>query len=77
MAMHMLRVVDLIIGIIGTIALVLAAICWWKAASIDVPDNIDIFIGELQRAARWNAWAARAAVVGALCGAWTYGRSLA
>jgi flagellar biosynthesis/type III secretory pathway M-ring protein FliF/YscJ len=36
--------------------------------------NIDTFIGELQRASRWNAYGALAASIAALCAAYTFAR---
>jgi hypothetical protein len=57
-------------GIATTVAAALfgiaSAVLWWVAASIVVPDNIDTFIGELQRAGKWNARAATCASIAAL-----------
>lgn len=58
---------DLAIGIIGAASSFAAAILWLRASLMAVPDNIDTFIYELQRISRWNAYAAWAAVVAALC----------
>ena len=65
---------DRIVGLVGVVASFGAAVLWFYASRIDVPDNIDTFIGELQRISRWNAWAARAAFVAALCTAYVFWR---
>ncbi|WP_027167318.1 hypothetical protein [Mesorhizobium sp. WSM3224] len=55
------------INLMGLVATGLAAVFWLIAASIRVPDNIDTFIGELQRAGRWNAAGGLAACLGFTC----------
>lgn len=60
------------ISILGLFASLSAAVCWLRASLIEVPDNIDTFIGELQRIGRWNAWGATAACVAALCAAYLF-----
>ena len=40
---------DSIISIAGVISTLLAAYWWFRASLIQVPDNIDTFIGVLQR----------------------------
>jgi len=57
-------------GIIGVLAALAAAGLWLRASVIDVPNNIDTIVGELQRMGRWNASAAFASFVAALCGAY-------
>jgi len=52
--------VDFAVCSIGVISSVVAAVLWFKASYIKVPDNQDTFIGELQRISRWNARAAQA-----------------
>ena len=54
---------------IGTVAAAVAAVFWFWSATITVPDNIDTFIGELQRISRYSAYGATAAGVAAICGA--------
>jgi hypothetical protein len=56
-----------IIQWLGILATAAAAILWLWASLVDVPDNIDTFVGQLQRASRLNAWAALAACVAASC----------
>ena len=68
--------VDRIVGAVGIIALSAAAVLWLRAAIINIPDNQDTFIAALQHAARWNSYASFAAVGAALCGVWTYVRSI-
>lgn len=52
---------------IGAIAGAFAAYFWLRASLVEVPDNLDTFIGELQHASRLNAYGAGAAVVASLC----------
>ena len=68
--------VDRIVGVAGTLAVLAAAVLWFRAASVEIPDNIDTIVGELQRAALWNSYASYAAVAAALFAAWTFARSL-
>jgi hypothetical protein len=56
-----------VVGLVGIISSVAAAILWFWASRIKVPDDMDTFIGELQRISRWNAWAALATGIAALC----------
>lgn len=69
-----MKYVDLAMGGIGVITASLAAYWWLKAALVEVPDNMDMFIGELQRAARLNAYGAAAACAAAVCAAYTFFR---
>ena len=53
-----------IIVVLGALAALLwlaSAIYWALSARVKIRDNQDAFISDLQRAARWNAWAARSA----------------
>ena len=54
---------------IGTVAALVAAFFWFWSSMITVPDNIDTFIGELQRISRLSSYGAIAAGVAAICGA--------
>jgi hypothetical protein len=63
-----------VIGIVGVIAALAAAGLWLRASVLKVPDNLDTIVGELQRMGRWNAWAAFASFVAALCGAYALWR---
>jgi uncharacterized membrane protein len=63
---------DYIVKIIGVSASLFAAGLWFYASILAVPDNIDTFIGELQRISRWNSYAAMAAGVAACCGAYEF-----
>ena len=71
-----MQTVDLIVGMLGVLALIATAGLWLYASLIPVPDNIDTIVGELQRVSRWNSYGAWAAVVAALCAAYTFARSL-
>jgi hypothetical protein len=66
---------DQAVATVGVIASLTAAVLWLWASLIKVPDNIDTFIGELQRIGRLNAWGATAACVAALCAAYAFWRS--
>ena len=55
------------IGWIGAIASLLAAAFWIWASLTTVPDNIDTFIGVLQKTGRLNAIAAFCAAIAAFC----------
>jgi hypothetical protein len=59
--------VDYIVGVVGFSSSLAAAFLWLYASVQEVPDNIDRFIGELNRISRLNAYAAVAAAVAALC----------
>jgi hypothetical protein len=59
----------LIVRILTAVAAFVAAVLWFVSSSIEVPDNVDTFIGVLQRIGYWNSWAARASCVAALLGA--------
>jgi hypothetical protein len=61
---------------VGVISSLAAAVLWFYASYVEVPDNIDTFIGELQRISRWNARAAVAAGIAALCAAFTFARQM-
>jgi hypothetical protein len=43
---------------------------------INVPNNIDTVVGELQRIGKVNAWPAEAALVAAVCAAYTFWRQI-
>jgi hypothetical protein len=65
---------ELIVATIGVVASLLAAYWWLRASLVEVPDNVDTFIGELQKASRLSAYGAKAAVVAALCAAYAFVR---
>jgi len=69
-----MKMLDIGFGIVGTLAAIAAAGFWFYASLIEIPANMDTFIGELQRASRWNAYGAGAASVAALCAAYGFGR---
>jgi hypothetical protein len=62
------------VALAGIMSSLAAAGLWLYASRIEVPDNIDTFIGELQRISRWNALAAVAAAIAALCAAYAFAR---
>ncbi len=57
-----------IVGTVGGIAAVTAAVFWFWASSVHVPDDIDNFISVLQWVSRLNSYAAFATGVAAVCG---------
>jgi hypothetical protein len=61
-----------LVNVVGSIAAIIAAGLWLYASLITVPNNIDTIVGELQRISRWNAYAAWAAVVAALCAGYAF-----
>jgi hypothetical protein len=68
--------IDLVVGIFGVATSFGAAAFWLWASLIDVPDNIDTFINALQQAGQINSWAAMSACAAALCGTYTFARSI-
>ena len=64
--------VDVAVCSIGVISSAVAALLWFYASHIKVPNNRDTFIGELQRINRWNARAAVAFGIAALCAAYIF-----
>lgn len=71
-----MKFIDLAVGAIGVIASALAAYWWLRVAMVEVPDDIDTFIGELQRAAHLNADGAKAACVAAMCAVYAFIRQM-
>ena len=67
---------DTVVGSLGFLMSLLAAGLWLCASLIKVPDNIDTFIGVLQRIGRLNAYGAGAACAASLCAAYTFARSV-
>ncbi len=61
---------------LGAVDGVLAAALWLRASLVPVPDNIDTFMGALQRASRLNAFGAGAQAVAALCAALLFARHM-
>ena len=68
--------VDYIAGIVGILSSLAAAILWWYASVLEVPDNIDRFIQRLQQISLWNSYAAMAAGVAAVCAAYGFARQV-
>ena len=68
--------VDFVVCLIGVISSVVAAVLLFYASHIKVPDNKNTFIGELQRVSRWNARAAVAFGIAALCAAYIFAQFL-
>ena len=58
----------MIVGSVGGLASLAAAIFWFWASRIHVPDDIDTFINVLQRVSTLNSYGAFAASIAAVCG---------
>lgn len=65
MSTQLITILDVVI----VLAAMTAAVFWFWASTITVPDNIDTFVNVLQRIGRLNALAAASAGVAATCGA--------
>jgi hypothetical protein len=63
---------DKAVALVGLAASMAAAALWLWGSLIAVPDNIDTIVGELQRIGKVNAGAATAALIAALCAAYTF-----
>jgi SNF family Na+-dependent transporter len=55
-----------VFGCLAAVLWLLSAVFWALSASIKIRDNMDAFIGDLQRAGRLNTWAAATACAAAL-----------
>jgi hypothetical protein len=64
-----IRSVVLIAGSAAAVLWLLSGAFWALSANVEIRDSMDHFIGDLQRAGYWNAWAARAACAAAVCSA--------
>jgi hypothetical protein len=67
---------DIIVGILGVLSTFMAGVFWLWVSLIPVPDNLDTFIGDLQRISQINAYGAGCACVAAICGAYTFARTI-
>ncbi len=68
MSFKMSFMLTMIVGTVGGIAAITAAVFWFWASSVDVPNDIDKIIGALQWASQLNSYAAMTAGVAAVCG---------
>ena len=57
-----------IVGTVGSSAAILAAVFWFWASRVHVPNDIDNIISVLQWVSLLNSFAALAASVAAICG---------
>ena len=71
-----MTVADYVVGFLGGLSSLAAAVLWLYASLLKVPDNQDTFIGELQRISKWNACAAMAAAVAAICAACAFAKQV-
>jgi hypothetical protein len=68
--------IDIVVGALGAITSFGAAAFWLCASLIKVPDNLDTFIGGLQRMGRLNTYGAGCACVAALSATYAFVRSI-
>ena len=68
--------INAVVAGLGAVAGLLAAALWLWASLVPVPDNIDTFIGALQRASRLNAYGGGAAAMAALCASFLFARQV-
>ncbi|MEQ9813990.1 MAG: hypothetical protein RLO50_14515 [Azospirillaceae bacterium] len=61
---------------VGALSALVAAVCWALSARVEIRDRVDLIVGDLQRAARWNSRGAGAAVVSAVCAVVLFAREL-
>jgi hypothetical protein len=66
---------DIFVGVLGALASFAAGVFWLWVSLIPVPDNLDTFIGDLQRISQFNAYGAGCACMAAICGAYTFIRT--
>ncbi len=67
MSFKMSFMLTMIVGTVGGIAAITAAVFWFWASSVPVPDDNDNFISVLQWVSRLNSYAAFATGVAAIC----------
>jgi hypothetical protein len=67
---------DYIIGIVGVLSSVAAAGLWLYASRMRVMLSTDSIENDLREMSRWNAYAAMAAFVAALCAAYAFARQI-
>jgi hypothetical protein len=58
--------VRLFINLIGALSALIATGLWFRSTTVSMPNKLDALADELQRAGRWNAWAAGATCISAL-----------
>jgi hypothetical protein len=59
---------------VGTLAGVISAVYWLRAALVPVRDNVDVIVDDLQRIGELNAIGAGAACIAAVCGSFLFAR---
>jgi hypothetical protein len=67
---------DYIIGIVGVLSSLAAACLWLYASRMRVDLNTDSLENDLRQMSRWNAYAAMAAFVAALCAAYAFAKQI-
>ena len=59
-------VMSKLFGALAGVLWLISAVPWWLSASVQIRDSVAVIVGDLQRAAGWNSWAAATACVAAL-----------
>ena len=67
---------DFAVGALGVLTTLAAGALWLWVSLIPVPDNLDTFIGDLQHISQINAYGAGFACAAAICGAYTFARTI-
>lgn len=68
--------IDFVVGILGVLSSLAAAALWLKSALVKMIVSPDTIEAELREINWWNARAAMAAFVAALCAAYVFGRQV-
>jgi hypothetical protein len=61
-----LRTIILVAGSFAALLWFLSGLFWAVSAGVEIRNNMDAFIGDLQRAGYWNSWAALTAFAAAV-----------
>ena len=67
---------EYVIGIVGVLSSLAAAGLWLYASRMRVKLNTDSIEDDLREMSRWNAYAAMAAFVAAVCAAYVFARQI-
>ena len=59
-------VMSKLFGALAAVLWLISAVLWWLSASVQIRDSVNVIVGDLQRAAGWNSWAAATTCVAAL-----------
>lgn len=74
--MVLVEIADFVFSVVGVLSSIIAAVLWFKSSRIKMLVSPDTIKDELAEVARWNAYAAFASFVAALCLAYTFCRQI-